>query len=195
MILNLILNLILFIIFLNLATRGEETKKYYYEHCKTINIEINDFDNEYLDTINILKGELMKYYILINNDDNCNVEQYIITDDIIEDLYNFLLEIYQDYPDDCDLLVVSQVFDIDNLSRDNLGFMISIYKLYCNENPKLRRGFLSKMNIKNCNYDSDEFDESIQEYLDSLTYKSIYERELDKIIKDLLKDLPSIKNL
>ena len=45
----------------------KESRKYYHDYCNLKNINIKDFDNEYIDNINILKGELLKYYILITN--------------------------------------------------------------------------------------------------------------------------------
>ena len=61
----------------------KESKKYYHDYCKLENININDFDNEYIDTINKLEGELLKYYILITNNDN--VEEYVIVNNNIND--------------------------------------------------------------------------------------------------------------
>ena len=89
------------------------------------------------------------------------------------------------FADDSELHIISQVFDIYNLSRDNLYFMIINYKAYIEEYPELKRGFLSKMNIKDYNHYSSEFEETVDNYLDSLNYESIYERELDIIIKNL----------
>jgi hypothetical protein len=64
--------------------------------------------------------------------------------------------------------------------------MINTYKSYSDEYHKLRKGFLSKMFGKNTNsLTEDEFEESVEEYLDSLEYESIYDRELEKIIMDL----------
>jgi len=40
-------------------------KKYYHNHCNLKNINIKDFDNEYIKNINILEGELLKYYFKI----------------------------------------------------------------------------------------------------------------------------------
>ena len=73
----------------------KESKKYYSDYCKTKNINIIDFDNEYIDNLNILKSELLKYYILITNDDN--VEKYIVINDIIKDLHNFMIKIIKEY--------------------------------------------------------------------------------------------------
>jgi len=48
----------------------KKSKKYYHDYCKNNNINIIDFDNEYINNINKLEGELLKYYIFIidNND-------------------------------------------------------------------------------------------------------------------------------
>ena len=59
--------------FYNFIEQLNVSKKYYHNHCNLKNINIKDFDNEYIKNINILEGELLKYYILINNyeyDDN-----------------------------------------------------------------------------------------------------------------------------
>jgi len=51
--------------FYNFFESLKESKKHYNEYCETNNINIKDFDNEYIDNINILKSDLLKYYILI----------------------------------------------------------------------------------------------------------------------------------
>jgi hypothetical protein len=76
--------------FYNFFESLKESTKYYYDYCKAENINIVEFDNEYIDHINILKSELLKYYILITNDNN--VEKYIVINDIIKDLHNFMLQ-------------------------------------------------------------------------------------------------------
>jgi hypothetical protein len=78
--------------FYNFFESLKESKKYYSDCCNLENINIVDFDNEYIENINILKSELLKIYILITNDD---VEKYIIVDDTIEDLFNFIIEIFE----------------------------------------------------------------------------------------------------
>ena len=40
--------------FYNFIDSLKESKKYYYDYCKAENINIIDFDNEYIDNINIL---------------------------------------------------------------------------------------------------------------------------------------------
>ena len=46
----------------------KESRKYYHDYCNSENINIEDFNNEYINNINKLEGELLKYYILIEND-------------------------------------------------------------------------------------------------------------------------------
>ena len=79
--------------FYNFFESLKESKKYYYDYCKNNNINIVDFDNEYIDNINILKSELLKLYILITNDNSD--EKYIIVDDTIKDMFNFIIEIFE----------------------------------------------------------------------------------------------------
>jgi len=81
--------------FYNFIESLKESKKYYYDYCKAENINIVEFDNEYIEHINILKSELLKYYILITNDNN--VEKYIAINDIIKELHNYMIEIIKDY--------------------------------------------------------------------------------------------------
>ena len=90
--------------FYNFIESLKESKKYYYDYCNLKNINIKDFDNEYIDNINKLEGELLKYYILITNDDN--VEKYIIINDIIRDLHNYMIKIIKEYCifNDCQII-------------------------------------------------------------------------------------------
>ena len=84
--------------FINFIKSLKESKKYYHELCENKNIKIIDFDNEYIKNIDILHGELLKYYILIiyNNSDT----DFIVINDDIKDLYNFMVKqinIYTSY--------------------------------------------------------------------------------------------------
>ncbi len=45
--------------FINFIKFLKESKKYYHDLCKTKNINIIDFDNEYIKNIDILHGELL----------------------------------------------------------------------------------------------------------------------------------------
>ena len=60
--------------FYNFIDSLKESKKYYSDYCKTKNI---------------LKSELLKLYIFITNDDSD--DQYIIVDDTIKYIHEFLL--------------------------------------------------------------------------------------------------------
>ena len=75
--------------FYNFIDSLKESKIYYYDCYNLENINIVEFDNEYIGNINILKSELLKLYIFITNDDSDN--QYIIVDDTIKDIHEYLL--------------------------------------------------------------------------------------------------------
>jgi len=79
-----------FISFSNFIQSLKESKKYYHDLCKKDNINIHDFDYQYVKNINILQGELLKYFILISNDNHS--EKYINITDDIRDFYNFMIE-------------------------------------------------------------------------------------------------------
>ena len=80
--------------FYNFIESLKESKQYYHDYCKNENINIIDFNNEYINNINKLEGELLKYYILIT--DNNDVEKYIIINDIIKDLHNYMIKIIKE---------------------------------------------------------------------------------------------------
>ena len=242
--------------FYNFIESLKESKKYYSDYCKNNNINIKDFDNEYIDNINILKSELLKYYILITNDDN--VEKYIVINDTIKDLHNFMLQqiykaglgcyynifpefeiddgtydtsqisryyicdtrlkIYDDYNDDYNsddeeydeneydddpikttMLYEDAIFiqsiNINYLTRIQLYRLIHLYTHNSKRYTHFQKGFLLKMDIcsklvgssnedlkYSCYKTVLNFDNSLNNYLDSLTIKSIYERELDNIL-------------
>ena len=190
----------------------KKSKEYYYDYCNLKNINIKDFDNEYIDNINILKGELLKYYILITNNDN--VEEYVIIDDTIKELHKFMIselgrttyyifpEFENKYTDDentnneiseADVNFIETI-DINFLTRNQLAKLINIYAYNCNRYLNFQKGFMTKMNIicilipNSITKTLKQFDESLDNYLDSQSYETIYKRELDKI----LTNLPSI---
>ena len=222
--------------FYNFIESLKESKKYYYDLCKKENISIIDFDNEYIDNINIIKGELLKYYILITND---NVEQYIIINDLIKDLYEFLFseilksfyhqifKVFNRNNIDTPMNTISEsaIYFINNininyLTRNQLSNLINIYTHNSQRNEYFaQKGFLEKMNIStelifkyyynpeidppidihnhmqiqkyqelSSSKTNNNYEKSVNNYLDSLNYETIYERELDKI----LTNLPSI---
>ena len=236
--------------FYNFIESLKESKKYYYDYCKTKNINIIDFDNEYIEHINILKSELLKYYILITNDDN--VKKYIVINDIIKDLHNFMLQqickaglynyetIFPEFENDDGTFDGSQIsryyicdtrlkkyddynsklsdeaikttmlyedanfilsININYLTRIQLYRLIHIYTHNSHRFEHFNKGFLKKMKLCNklvpssnkdfkysCYQTVLNFDNSLNNYLDSLEYKSTYDKELDKI----LITLPSI---
>ena len=187
----------------------KESKKYYHDYCNLENININDFDNEYIDIINIMKGELLKYYILITNNDN--VEEYIIIDDTIKELYKFMIselgrntyyifpEFVNKYTDDentnneiseADTNFIESI-NINFLTRNQLAKLINIYTYNYNRYKHFQKGFMTKMNIicilipNSITKTLTQFDESLDKYLNSLKSESIYVRELNKILTNL----------
>ena len=181
----------------------KESRKYYHDYCNLENININDFDNEYTDNINILKGELLKYYILITNDDD--VEKYVTIDDTIEEIYNSTIEIFTNMPTptitrDVPYKIIIQSFNINYLTKRKLDILIKYYAYFYFESDghrKLNEDLLKHMNINTdirqvlyrnhievIKYNPDA-NKNLNNYLDSLIYKTIYERELDKILNNL----------
>ena len=188
----------------------KKSKEYYYDYCNLKNINIKDFDNEYIDNINILKSDLLKYYILIENDKDS--EEYIIINDIIKDLYEFMISelgrtTYYIFPqleaftDDNISAVDNDISEADAnfiesinmnfLTMNQLAKLIHIYAYNCNRYPHFQKGFMTKMNIicilipNSITKTLEQFNESLDKYLDSLKSESIYERELDKILTNL----------
>ena len=225
--------------FYNFIESLKESKKYYYDYCNLKNINIVEFDNEYIDNINKLEGELLKYYILIT--DNNDVEKFVVINDIIKKLHNYMIQIIKEYCIFNELdnigfhhftnslnITESDADDIINinmnyLTRSQLSKLILLYALNANRHTRYEQGFLEKMNIIRLNFENHcnpniciyqyiilkynithyirynnnpdattifksiattivDFYESLNNYLDSLTIKSIYERELDKIL-------------
>jgi hypothetical protein len=154
------------------------SKNFYHSFCKSNNISIINFDHYYKENIYILQGELLKYYILIN--DNLYTEKYIIINDIISDLYNYMInqlcqtfrsyyalfphfrrigylkEYYSGNTDDILIMEISETdinflkyLDINNLTRDKLFRLIYIYACNCNRFVDFTPIFLTKMNIQN----------------------------------------------
>ena len=119
----------------------KESKKYYHDYCNLENINIKDFDNEYIDNINILKGELLKYFILITNDNN--IEKYVIIDDTIKDIYNSTIEIFTNMHR-CDThvssykIIIQSSFNINYLTRQKVYILIKIYTYFAVQNNNLK---------------------------------------------------------
>ena len=229
--------------FYNFFESLKESKKHYNEYCETNNINIKDFDKEYIDNINIIKSDLLKYYILINDDFNCDSKRYVIVNDTIKDFYNFMIKIMKaitfeprnlylhhyiefslspyssassdvsiNYELDRDklndiikgtiLIKSDHIFiynlDIKYLSRNDLSRLIDIYSSNTTTQARYfqNKSFLQKMkiDIKPSKINNpngkviDGYIKSRDKYLDSLTYETIYERELNK----LLVNLPNI---
>jgi hypothetical protein len=226
--------------FYNFFESLKESKKHYNEYCETNNINIKDFDIEYIDNINILKSDLLKYYILINDDSNCDSKRYVIVNDTIKDFHNFMIKIMKaitfesrslysphyiefasvpcsfhhrdisiNYEFETDelkylgsgtiLINYDHIFiynlDIKYLSRNDLSRLIDIYS----SNTTQARYFQNKSFLQNMKIDitpikinngkvTDGYIKSRDKYLNSLTYESIYERKLNK----LLVNLPNI---
>ena len=151
--------------FYNFIESLKESKKYYHDYCNSENIK--DFDNEYIDNINILKGELLKYFILLTKD---NVEEYVIVDDTIKEIYNCVIK----YP----VLYIScssiwnqnqniSTFNINYLTKEKIDILMKDYKT-------ITSAINRNAEIKLKNFDN---------Y--SVKYESIYERELDEILRNL----------
>jgi len=75
--------------FYNFFESLKESNKYYYDYCEKNNINIIFL----IMNINILKSNLLKYYILVNDDSNCDSNKYVIVNDTIKDFYNFMIKI------------------------------------------------------------------------------------------------------
>ena len=203
-----------------------------------------------------MKGELLKYFILLTNDND--VEKYVIVDDTIKDLHNYMIKKMKDYcksdeyngnngfkipeicgqvPDigfdyDHTFIEISESdadfiinININNLTRSQLSKLILLYTFNA-KSKHFRGSFLKKMNItpfhdikkydenNYCNHSYildtygissyiklkyyilpifqssqyqyiSKFYTSLTKYLDSLSYESIYERELDEILCNL----------
>jgi hypothetical protein len=80
--------------------------------------------------------------------------------------------------------------DIYYLTRYNLSRLLNIYACNVNRYKHFRKGYLTKFNIKSelkiSRYNTiSYFEDSLEQYLDSLDYETIYDRELKKIINSL----------
>ena len=151
----------------------KKSKEYYYDYCNLKNINIKDFDNEYIDNINILKGELLKYYILITNDYD-NVEKYVIVDDTIKEIYNSVMNIPS---------IISRgrnfrrnenivVSNINYLNRQKLLILVKDYVYICCQydySNIINNNIIHRDNLLNMynNYNI------IIKYVDSLSYETI----------------------
>ena len=172
----------------------KESKQCYHDYCNLTNINIKDFDNEYIDNINILKSDLLKYYILINDND---VDKYVIVNDTIKEMYNVIIKlnnrctnaINSDYTN---LELMKYSLNINYLTKQRLSSLIKIYAFYYNKSHfdsdvvNIDKVLLSRIGI--CHSIIEPNNNSIlnlNKYLNTLKYKSIYERELDNILLNL----------
>ena len=220
--------------FYNFLESLKDSKKYYHDYCNKENINTQDFDTEYINTINILKSELLKSYILITNDKDA--EKYVIINETIRDLYNFMIKEFKkntfegrilyggDSYETCQRLIIKNLnvirrqqqledipdakgmyllesdklfmwnIDINHLTGDYLSRLIDIYASNNDRYDHFKVGFLRKMKIDvtkieyTYNIDlriTDNYVYSKRRYLNTLTYKTVYERELDKILTNL----------
>ena len=180
----------------------KESKKYYHDYCNIENINNKDFDNEYIDNINKLEGDLLKYYILITDDND--VEKYVIIDDTIREMYNCLIELFTNTTNgygrwESNIIIIQGCFNINHLTREKVSILIKIYAYFCRTfyyNSKVKEELLQKINIctsisklgiriEEMIYINPNGIENLNNYLDSLSYETIYERELNKILNNL----------
>ena len=182
--------------FYNFIESLKESKKYYYDYCNLKNINIKDFDNEYIDNINKLEGELLKYYILITDDND--VEKFVVINDIIKELYFVVTNILNTIAVNKYKLqnshslfihnqIINESFNINYLTRSKLYNLIKIYA-YDNCQPfwpqRIRIKDWLKDIIPGGSNSSCEtnFIKELNKYLDSLDYVSNNFRELQKIV-------------
>ena len=188
----------------------KDSKKYYSDCCENENINIIEFNNEYIENINILKSEILKYYILIqNNDNNNNVEKYVVINDEIKELYNSLIKFPHSFVECGELVefkkinnnitneIIKSSVHINYFSRKKLSVLIKIYAYY-NTTPvvqnfsyKLDSNLLNRIGIiqiipsqhflSEAIFDANDTN-NLNKYLDSLNYELIYEKELNKIL-------------
>jgi len=215
--------------FNNLIQSLNESKKYYHDYLLENNIDVKNFDDEYVKLINILQGELLKYFILINNE---NFEKYVIFQNDYVDFYKKILKliilntnINKRFPIDYkkhekNQYIMKEIFDHSYFNNINYNFITRnimnelLYNFYLyNINDKISNQNLYKLDnlflktslfynkIEEIN-DNDKksvtnLENNINEYLNSLSYETIYEREFKKIINSLpnlcLDNLKTIK--
>jgi len=199
--------------FNNFIQSIKESKKYYHDLCKKEEINIYDFDNQYIKNIDILQGELLKYFILITNDDRS--EKYITITDDIRDFYNYMIE-QLNFNIDCyigmnsfntTITLTSNMppFEFNSCVYDNHTLVLEYArKININYLTKLDMNLLLNLYIVNYKWNSensninylDKFkiegylldDQSLKtknKYLDSLDYETKYERELGKLLGNL----------
>ena len=184
--------------FYNFIDSLKESKKYYSDYCNLKNINIIKFDNEYIDNINILKSKLLKYYILITNDDVD--KKFVVINDIIKELYfvvtNILNSIdvnkYKDqgYRQFIYNQIINENFNINYLTRSKLYNLIKIYahdncQPYWTERIRIKDWLKDIIPGGSNSLSETNFIKELNKYLDLLEYESIYERELGKILKNL----------
>jgi hypothetical protein len=153
--------------FSNFIQSLKESKKYYYDLCNKNNINTHNFDFQYIKNIDILQGELLKYFILINNDNY--QEQYIVLDDDIRDLCEYILSVNNN----CNYSFL--------INFNYLTYEIMSELLYEYAENKYKRLDINKYNIN----DFEFRDLEISNFLDNLNYETIHERELRKLLENL----------
>jgi len=182
--------------FYNFIESLKESKKYYYDYCNLKNINIVEFDNEYIENINILKSELLKIYILITNDDVD--EKFVVINEQIKALYNSIIKYPNTYENNRTIALITHEIinslNINYLTREKVSLIIKTYAyyvtIYGNEHKLFNKNLLHDICIDNSVIigRSSTHDNSIKKlnnYLDLLDYESIYEKELDKILINL----------
>ena len=136
----------------------------------------------------------MKYYILLNDDSNC--DKYVIVNDTIKDMYNVIIKLNNRCTDltKCEytnLEIIKYSLNVNYLTKQRLSSLLKIYafyynKFFFNNDVNIDKVLLSSIGI--CPSIINSIENSIlnlNKYLDSLVYKSIYEKELDKILLNL----------
>ena len=149
--------------FSNFIQSLKESKKYFYDLCNKNNINTHNFDFQYIKNIDILQGELLKYFILINNDNY--QEKYIILNDDIRNLCEYILS-----EDDC---YYSFLINLNYLTYEIMSELL--YEYAKNKYKGLY------LNINNFEFR----DLEISNFLDNLNYETIYERELRELLENL----------
>jgi hypothetical protein len=123
--------------FYNFIDLLKESTKYYSDYCNLKNINIIEFDNEY--NINILKSELLKYYIFITNNND--------SDGTIKDIHEYMqaqsiLRFYTSQSEQLDCYLCG--IDTSNTSKfDNNKYELNSYHTI----PDLDQDFINSINI------------------------------------------------
>jgi len=99
----------------------------YQTLCKIKNYNFDNFNIEYQKNINLIKGELLKYYCFIKHDNEFTNKYIVLTNDI-----KFFCETMFD-------IDKSLKFNINKLKKNNLENLINIYALYTSYIPNDKR--------------------------------------------------------